>query len=56
MEIKRRPFIKTALGASLATLTSHAAESPPPAKKLGWALVGLGSLSANQIAPALLQS
>ncbi len=56
MNTKRRPFIKTALGASLATLASQAAESPPPAKKLGWALVGLGSLSTNQIAPALLQS
>ena len=56
MEINRRPFIKTALGASLASLTSRAEEVPPTAKKLGWALVGLGSLSSNQIAPALLKS
>ncbi len=37
---KKAPFI----------LASHAAE---PEKKLGYALVGLGSLSTNQIAPAL---
>jgi predicted dehydrogenase len=56
MELKRRPFIKTALGASLATLSARAEESPPAGRKLGWALVGLGSLSTNQIAPALLKS
>ena len=48
--------MKTTLGASLATLTAHSEESPPPSKKLGWALVGLGSLSTMQIAPALLKS
>ena len=53
MNLTRRPFLKTALGASLATLAARAQESPPPARKLGWALVGLGSLSTNQIAPAL---
>jgi len=37
---KKAPFI----------LTAHAAE---PVKKLGFALVGLGSLSTNQIAPGL---
>lgn len=51
--IQRRPFLKTALGASLAAGFARAQETPPPAKKLGWALVGLGSLSTNQIAPAL---
>lgn len=56
MILTRRPFLKTALGASLATLTARAQESPPPAKKLGWALVGLGSLSTHQIAPALLKT
>lgn len=56
MDMRRRPFIKTALGATLATLNSRAAESRPPGKKLGWAVVGLGSLSTNQIAPALLKS
>jgi len=48
--------MKTALAASLVTLAGRAAESPPTAKKLGWALVGLGSLSRNQIAPALLKT
>lgn len=52
MNLTRRPFIKTTIGTSLATLAARAQESPPPAKKLGWALVGLGSLSTNQIAPA----
>ena len=32
---------------------SGAAPAPPPGRKLGVALVGLGSLSANQLAPAL---
>lgn len=52
MDLTRRPFLKTALGASLATLAARAQETPPSGKKLGWALVGLGSLSTNQIAPA----
>jgi predicted dehydrogenase len=56
MQIKRRPFLKTAIGASLATLAASAQDAPPPGKKLGWALVGLGSLSTNQIAPALLKT
>ncbi|MEO8616517.1 MAG: Gfo/Idh/MocA family oxidoreductase [Luteolibacter sp.] len=56
MKITRRPFMKTALGASLAALTARAEEPPQPGKKLGWALVGLGSLSTRQIAPALLKS
>lgn len=52
----RRKFIgQTAGGIAIASaapfvLTSHAAE---PQKKLGFALVGLGNLSTNQIAPAL---
>lgn len=56
METTRRPFIKTILGASLATTASRAEESTQEPKKLGWALVGLGSLSTHQIAPALLKS
>ncbi len=56
MNLTRRPFMKTALGASLATLSARAEEPAPAGKKLGWALVGLGSLSTNQIAPALLKS
>jgi predicted dehydrogenase len=56
MDLSRRPFIKTVLGASLATMTARAQEPLSDQKKLGWALVGLGSLSTNQIAPALLKS
>ena len=56
MELKRRPFLQTALCASLGTLVSRAGEPPQGGKKLGWALVGLGSLSTNQIAPALEKS
>ncbi len=52
MHVTRRPFLKTAIGASLATLSARAQGPPPSGKKLGWALVGLGSLSTNQIAPA----
>jgi len=54
--MNRRPFIKLAVGASLASVYSRAQETQPEPKKLGWALVGLGSLSKNQIAPALLKS
>jgi len=50
--MERRTFIKTIAGASLAADVSFAQTSAPD-RKLGWALVGLGSLSTNQIAPAL---
>jgi len=60
MEQDRRTFIQTVaksgIAISLATgsapfvITTRAAE---PEKKLGFALVGLGSLSTNQIAPGL---
>lgn len=53
--MNRRPFIKLAVGASLASVYSKAQEPAAAPKKLGWALVGLGSLSKNQIAPALLK-
>lgn len=48
----RRDFIKSAAIAAAApfVLTARAEE---PQKKLGYALVGLGSLATNQIAPAL---
>src|SRR5512145_2756864 len=56
--MNRRTFIERtggALGVTLAAgaapfVTARAAE---PERKLGFALVGLGSLSTNQIAPAL---
>jgi predicted dehydrogenase len=54
--IQRRPFLKTALGATLAAGFARGQDTPPRRKKLGWALVGLGSLSANQIAPALAKT
>jgi predicted dehydrogenase len=52
----RRQFVSQAAGVAAVisqapfVLTTRAAE---PVKKLGWALVGLGNLSTNQIAPAL---
>ncbi|MGE9266970.1 MAG: Gfo/Idh/MocA family protein [Verrucomicrobiales bacterium] len=42
----------TGIGAGLATALQLKAQEKP-GKKLGWALVGLGSLSTNQLAPAL---
>ena len=59
---ERRGFIKDCLGLGLAAWSipllgarNAAAQAKPaaPGKKLGFALVGLGSLSENQIAPAL---
>jgi predicted dehydrogenase len=48
----RRDFLKTAaLAAPLLRSPSWAAE--PPARKIGYALVGLGRLSGGQLAPAL---
>jgi predicted dehydrogenase len=63
---ERRGFFKELLGLGAAAAWaapvmgaagSAAAQTPtfPPGKKLGFALVGLGSLSENQIAPALFQ-
>ena len=46
----RRQFLSTMAGAAIAP-TIIAADTKP--KKLGYALVGLGGLSTNQIAPAL---
>jgi predicted dehydrogenase len=57
-ELSRRRFLKTAATSIAAAplVTSRAAAQvrvpEPPGKKLGWALVGLGSLSINQIMPA----
>jgi predicted dehydrogenase len=54
--MQRRPFLAT-LGATAAALATAArAQEAAPGKKLGWALVGLGSLSTHQIAPALLKT
>ena len=59
----RRRFLKelSGLGAAawaaplLSGAGGAAAQTAEPGKKLGFALVGLGSLSGNQIAPALFQ-
>lgn len=53
--MQRRPFLAT-LGATAAAFGTGARAAEAPAKKLGWALVGLGSLSQNQIAPALAKT
>jgi predicted dehydrogenase len=60
---ERRQFFKELAGLGAAAWALHAksaaAQAPTPApapgKKLGFALVGLGSLSENQIAPALAE-
>ena len=58
-DLSRRHFVQGAAAATLATsLTgAHAASTgKKPGKKLGVALCGLGNLSTNQIAPALLKT
>jgi predicted dehydrogenase len=55
---ERRRFLRDMVGfgaAAWAATRSATADAAPPSKKLGFALVGLGSLSENQIAPALAQ-
>jgi predicted dehydrogenase len=42
--------------AALATRASAQQVPEPPGRKLGWAIVGLGSLSINQILPAFARS
>jgi predicted dehydrogenase len=57
----RRDFLRGALGLSAAlavptlAATAAAQNDTPAKKKLGFALVGLGSLSEHQIAPALFE-
>ena len=53
--MQRRPFLAT-LGATAAALTTGARAQEAGSKKLGWALVGLGSLSKNQLAPAFAKT
>jgi predicted dehydrogenase len=59
--ISRRGFVgklgqswlaANAAGALLKSASAELAVPDPPGKKLGWAIVGLGSLSINQILPA----
>ena len=49
----RRQFLAQTAALAAAPLFSGAAFAQAPARKLGVALVGLGNLSTNQIAPAL---
>ena len=60
-DITRRRFLEktgqglvatNAIGTLLATRAQAQQVPEPPGKKLGWAIVGLGSLSINQILPA----
>src|SRR5688500_1585986 len=53
METNRRRFLHTVGGAAAGLNIMAAGAQEPEGKKLGFALVGLGSLSTNQIAPAL---
>lgn len=57
-QCSRRGFTKrvAAASAGLFTLTSTAFLQEKPGRKLGVALVGLGSYSSNQLAPALQQT
>jgi predicted dehydrogenase len=55
--VTRRSFLQQAAGGVLASQAAAARASAqrvpdPPGRKLGWAIVGLGSLSINQILPA----
>src|SRR5918994_2185169 len=55
--VSRRRFLQhTSLGIAAAHLASRTGVAqdfpPPPGRKLGWAIVGLGRLSINQILPA----
>src|SRR5262245_24514930 len=59
-DITRRRFLERAgqglvVSGALGPLVSRAAAQnvpEPPGRKLGWAIVGLGNLSINQILPA----
>jgi len=59
-QISRRPFLKLALGAGLASTVMRArgqeTDNKPEKKKLGWAIIGLGGLSRGRIGPALLKT
>ena len=67
-DLSRRRFLQTASGALIAAPLATSAPTPAvaqvpniklpeaPGRKLGWALVGLGSLSINQIMPAFAKT
>ena len=53
--ISRRTFLERAGAGLVVTRVAAAtacAQAPAPSRKVGWAIVGLGSLSINQILPA----
>jgi predicted dehydrogenase len=52
----RRQFLTRSAALAAAPLFAHSAFAQGPGRKLGVAIVGLGNLSANQIAPALLKT
>ena len=54
--MQRRPFLASIGATAAAAFTTGARAQEEGGKKLGWALVGLGSLSTNQIAPALAKT
>jgi hypothetical protein len=59
MSYPRRQFLTSSAALAAAPLLASLAgdaRSQAPARKLGVALCGLGSLSTNQIAPALQQT
>ncbi|MDB4915564.1 MAG: oxidoreductase domain protein [Gemmatimonadetes bacterium] len=57
MSLDRREFLRaSALAVAGVPLLKSGLGTVPQEKKLGFALVGLGSLSTNQIAPALMKT
>src|SRR3954462_10833298 len=50
--ISRRTFLATTAAAAAATRVGWAQDKPAEDKKVGFAIVGIGSLSMNQILPA----
>src|ERR1700755_1197094 len=52
----RRQFIATTAAVAATPLLTDLVQAQSPGRKLGVALVGLGSLATNQIAPALLKT
>ena len=55
-QIARRQFLAQTAALAAAPLIAGVSNGQTPARKLGVALCGLGSLSTNQIAPALLKT
>ena len=57
--LSRRSFLYGAAATALATMATRplaAQVAPPPGRKLGVALVGIGNLSMNQLLPAFAKS